>query len=215
MLPSDLSALIFDMDGLMVDSEPLWWSVERALAAEHGKEWSDALAQQCVGTGLPNTIATMRCELGIVIEVRQGVDWLVAEFIKRKAELELKPGCEELVAAARAAGVRTAVASSSTPELIDAVLNRFSMADQFDAVVSGESVPNPKPAPDIFVQTAKALGAPSSACVVLEDSLAGVQAGRAASMAVIAVPEREPETFSELTAHIAKDLFEARGMLAL
>ncbi len=199
----------------MVDSEPLWWSVERALAAEHGKEWSDTLAEQCVGTGLPNTIHTMRRELGIAIEVSEGVDWLVAEFINQLSELELKPGCAELMAAARAAGVRTAVASSSTPELIDAVLQRFSFRDQFDAIVSGESVPNPKPAPDIFLQTAKVLAVAHTSCVVLEDSLAGVQAARAAEIAVIAVPERDPKAFSGLTAHIATDLHEARRMLEL
>src|SRR5262245_41767202 len=91
--------LIFDMDGLMIDSEPLWWSVEKALAAAHGLVWTDEMAHSCIGRGLPNAIATMRERLGLPLSVEEGVAGLVDGFIARIAELRLKPGFTELGAA--------------------------------------------------------------------------------------------------------------------
>ena len=208
-------ALIFDMDGLMVDSEPLWWSVERALAAEHGKEWSDELALRCIGTGLPNTIHTIRAELGIDIGLEEGVTWLVDTFISRIAELELKPGLEELVAAAKARGLPLAVASSSTQRLVEASLGRFALGQHFQAVICGDMVEQLKPAPDIFLYAAAQLAVEPSDCLVLEDSIAGVRAAVAAGMQVIAVPELDGTAFAELTPHVLADLHQARALLGL
>lgn len=208
-------ALILDMDGLMVDSEPLWWSVERALAREHGHAWTDEMAEQCVGTGLPNTVRTLCRLLGIEMATDEGVAWLIDGFIARIDELALKPGCAELIVAARDASLPVALASSSPARLIDAVLGRFDLSSQLDAVVSGESVARPKPAPDIFLHTAKLLGVKHERAVVLEDSLAGVRAARAAAMPVIAVPEHDPEAFADLTTWVVADLHEARRLLGL
>jgi HAD superfamily hydrolase (TIGR01509 family) len=205
--------LIFDMDGLMVDSEPLWWRVEKALAREHDQSWSDELATHCVGKGLPYLIETMRRELGLPLSVNEGVAWLVEQFVARVDELQLKTGCVELIEAARTAQRTLAVASSSPQRLIDAVLARFQLAPPFDAIVSGEQVTHPKPAPDIFLRTAELLSTAPADCVVLEDSLAGVRAGRAAGMSVIAVPEHDPERFTELTPHVVHDLHQARRLL--
>jgi beta-phosphoglucomutase-like phosphatase (HAD superfamily) len=107
------------------------------------------------------------------------------------------------------------LASSSTRRLIDAVLDRFAFTPRFAAVASGESVTRLKPAPDIFLMAASMLGEAAGACVVLEDSRAGVEAARAAAMPVIAVPERDLEAFFALTPHVAVDLHEARAMLGL
>lgn len=212
MVPAD--ALIFDMDGLLIDSEPLWWRVEQQLAADHDQRWSDEMALSCVGTGLKNTIETMRRELGLDIGIDEGVAWLVDTFIRRRAELELKPGARELLAAAT--DKRIALASSSPTRLIDAVMERFDdIAPHFELLVSGEQVAHPKPAPDVFLFTADALGVAPAACVVLEDSLAGVRAGAAAGMQVIAVPEQHAERFAELTPYVVRDLHEARALLAL
>lgn len=199
----------------MVDSEPVWWMVERALAREHGHRWTDAMAESCVGTGLPNTIATMRRCFGITLGDAEGVAWLTRAFIARRAELELEPGCRALLDAAAAAGLPLAVASSSTAEIIAAVLDRFSLAARFAAVVSGEQVPKPKPAPDIFVRAAEKLGRTAGECVVLEDSRPGVRAAVAAAMRVIAVPERDVAAMAALTPHVAADLYQAAQMLGL
>lgn len=208
-------AIIFDMDGLMIDSEPLWWRVEKQLAGEHGKTWSDDLARECVGKGLPNVIVTMRRELGIDLEVDAGVAQLVATFIRRIDELELHRGCLELMDAADAASLPMAVASSSTMDLIEAVLSRFEITDRFAATVSGDSVAQAKPAPDIFLRASELLGVPPPSCVVLEDSLAGVRAAIAANIPVIAVPEFDVEQFGPLTDHVVDSLIEARALLGL
>jgi HAD superfamily hydrolase (TIGR01509 family) len=206
-------AIIFDMDGLMIDSEPLWWRVERQIAKEHGQTWTDELAHACVGKGLPNVIVTMQRELDIPLEVEPGVAQLVETFIARIDELELHRGCLELMAAADAAALPMAVASSSTMNLIRAVLARFEIADRFAATVSGDSVENAKPAPDIFLRAAELLDLPPAECVVLEDSIAGVRAANAAAIPVIAVPEFNVDQFGPLTDHVVDDLHAARALL--
>ncbi|MSP24982.1 MAG: HAD family phosphatase [Myxococcales bacterium] len=215
MIPKPVGALIFDMDGLMIDSEPLWWSVERALAELHGRPFHDELASRCIGTGLANAIITMREEIALPVSVEDGVRWLVATFLSRLDELALKPGFVELLNAASAASIPVAVASSSTHALISAVLARFSLSSRFDAVISGQDVIHQKPAPDIFLKAAATLRVEPQRAVVLEDALAGVRAAVAAGVAVIAVPEQRHDEFTSLTPYVVRDLFAARELLGL
>ncbi len=203
------------MDGLMIDSEPLWWRVEKQLANLHEKTWPDELARTCVGKGLPNVIVTMQREIDLELEVETGVRWLVASFIERIAELQLHKGCLDLMAAADKAAVPMAVASSSTRALIDAVLARFDIETRFHAIVSGDAVVNSKPAPDIFLRAAAMLEMAPADCLVFEDSLAGVKAANAAGIPVIAVPEFAAERFADLTPHVVQDLVEARTLVQL
>ena len=210
------NALIFDMDGLLIDSEPLWWSVEKQLAAEHGKVWTDEMAHACIGKGLPNAVNAIASNLAIDIETDAGVRYLVDKFIERKSELQLKAGARELIEKAQRGSVRLALASSSTKRLIAAVMDRFSdIAPAFAHLVSGEHVENSKPAPDIFLLAASRLGVAPDGCVVLEDSIAGVKAGVAAGMMTIAVPEFERASFDGLTPHILDDLHQAVTLLGL
>jgi beta-phosphoglucomutase-like phosphatase (HAD superfamily) len=107
------------------------------------------------------------------------------------------------------------VASSSAKPLVEATLARFGLRDRFAAVVTGSCVARPKPAPDIFLEAARRLGASPEACVVLEDSVAGVMAARAAGMRAIAVPEHDAQRFAGLADAVVADLHEARAMLRL
>jgi beta-phosphoglucomutase-like phosphatase (HAD superfamily) len=109
------------------------------------------------------------------------------------------------------------VASSSPLRLIQAVLRRFELTPRFRAVVSGESVPHPKPAPDVFLRAAAELGVAPARCAVFEDSLAGATAGRAAGMFVIAVPEGpwEGRGFEAVADVVARDLIEALASIRL
>ena len=95
------------------------------------------------------------------------------------------------------------------------MLVRFGLTDVFDAIVCGEAVSRPKPAPDIFLAAAARLGVPPGACVALEDSLAGVTAARVAGMRVIAVPERPDPGFARLADAVVANLHEARALLGL
>lgn len=212
---ADGRALIFDMDGLLVDSEPLWWRVEKAFATDHGGAWTDALARGCVGKGLPNVIATMNETFGWSLDVDGEAERLVDRFIASVDTLSLKDGATEILAAATEAKRARALASSSPLRLIRPVLERFELTAAFDVVSSGEEVERGKPAPDIFLLTAERLGVEPKDAVVFEDSFAGATAGKAAGMTVIAIPEDDPERFRQLTPHVVADLHQARPIVGL
>jgi sugar-phosphatase len=206
-------ALIFDMDGLMVDSEPLWFRMEREFARARGGDWPEALANACVGQGIARTLQTMQETFGFAVDLERDSATIVDMFLARLGELHLKSGLEDLLAAAQNHRIACAVASSSARRLVEATLARFGLRARFDAVVSGDCVACPKPAPDVFLEAARRLGAAPEACVVLEDSLAGVKGARAAGMRVIAVPEREPERFAALADAVVSDLHAARRIV--
>jgi sugar-phosphatase len=210
-------ALLLDMDGLMIDSEPLWFRVERAYARAHGADWTAAQAAANVGRGIPATLATMQATLGIAVDdPARDAEAIIDAFARQVGELELKRGCAELLAAARGR-VKLALASSSPRRLVDAVVARFALGDVLDAVVPGDAVARTKPAPDIFLAAASRVGVAPQGCVVLEDSLAGATAGRAAGMHVIAVPEgaREGRGFEAVADAVVGDLGEALALLDL
>ena len=206
-------ALLFDMDGLMVDSEPLWYDIERAFARDRGGDWTPELARACTGQGMANTLAVMHRELGFAVDGERDTALIVDTFIRRVADLVLKPGFEELFADCEAQRVPRALASSSPRRLVEAVVRRFGLGERFHAVVTGDHVAHPKPRPDIFLETARQLGAKPEDCVVLEDSMAGVRAARAAGMRVIAVPESHAESFLPLADAVVTDLHRARARL--
>jgi mannitol-1-/sugar-/sorbitol-6-/2-deoxyglucose-6-phosphatase len=208
-------ALLFDMDGLMVDSEPLWFDVERAFARERGGEWTAELARGCTGQGMTKTLAVMREQFGFPIDAARDTAIIVDTFIGRIRELALKPGFIELFQESEALGIPRALASSSPRRLVEATARRFELRERFDAVVSGDDVAHPKPRPDIFLEAARLLGVPPADCVVLEDSMAGARAGRAAGMRVIAVPESHGDAFLSMADAVVSDLHEARTKLAL
>ncbi len=209
-------ALLFDMDGLMVDSEPLWFEVEREFAAARGGVWTEEMATACIGQGLANTIRVMHASFGFPVDVARDSAVIVEMFRGRVGELTLKPGFDALLREARSFGVPSALASSSARRLVDATLARFGVREQFDAVVTGDCVAHPKPAPDIFLEAARRLGVTPDGCVVLEDSLAGVRAARAAAMHVIAVPEgTAPPEMTALADAVVSDLHAARALLSL
>ena len=205
-------ALLFDMDGLMVDSEPLWFHVQRAFAGARGGIWTPELAESCVGRGLVNAIRTMGEQFGFAVDLERDQADIIERFISHVATLELKAGFRELLAEARGR-VPIAVASSSARRLVEAVLAHFEITDAFGAIVSGDDVAEPKPMPDIFLKAASGLGVEPAGCVVFEDSLAGAIAGRAAGMKVIAVPERVEPKFAREADFVVNDLFEARRLI--
>ncbi len=209
-------ALVLDMDGLMVDSEPLWFQVERGFAAERGGDWTHELALRCIGRGTPYTLRTMGEIFGFTVDVARDTGEIMDAFVARIGELALKPGCLELLDAA-AGRLPLAVASSSPRRLILAVLDRFGLRPRFRAVVSGEEVLRPKPAPDIFLRAASELGVAPAGCAVFEDSLAGATAGHAAGMFVVAVPEGpwQDRGFEAVADRIAADLFAAGAAITL
>lgn len=202
------------MDGLMVDSEPLWFEVERAFARAHGGDWTPELAHNGIGKGLDHTLRTMHTAFGLPLDRAAHEAEIVDLFLSRAHTIAVKRGCREFLAAGRGV-VPLAAASSSVGRLVRGVLEGLGLAPSFDAIVSGDDVARPKPAPDIFLEAARRLGVDPGDCVVLEDSLAGATAAHAAGMKVIAVPERATPGIEAVATIVVVDLHEARANVTL
>ncbi len=209
-------AFLWDMDGLLIDSEPLWYLVERDFARRRGADFTKEQALENIGKGIAHTVHFMHRLFGFPVDVERDVEELIQTFMDRTAELTLKPGARELLDRTHGQ-YGLALASSSHRRLVEKTLDQFALQPTFGAIVSGQDVARPKPAPDLFLRAAELLGAPIGECVVLEDSVAGVTAGRAAGAIVIAVPEgsQEAARFAELADVVVADLFEAARWLGL
>ncbi len=183
------AAVIFDLDGVLVDSEPWWHEVRVAWAAAHGRTWTLDDSRACMGLNSRDWSDVMQRRLGLDIDLdeieRAIVEGLVARYAA--GAVTVVPGAP---AAARvlAADVPVAVASSAHSLVIRAGLRAAGLDDLFGVVVSSDDVATGKPAPDVYLEAARLLGADPARCVVVEDSLNGVLAGRAAGMRVVLVP---------------------------
>ncbi|HEV2375811.1 MAG TPA: HAD family phosphatase [Streptosporangiaceae bacterium] len=189
-------AVLFDMDGLLVDSEPLWFEVERSVMARLGGTWGEEDQRALLGGSLDRSVTYMLMKATEGNGARPGRTagpdevgrWLVegmAEEIARKG-LPLQPGASGLLAAVADAGLPHALVTSSQRLIMDAVLAATSV--KFPVTVCGEDVEHGKPAPDPYLRAATLLGAGPATCVALEDSPSGIAAAQAAGCAVIAVP---------------------------
>jgi len=206
-------ALVFDMDGLLVDSEPSWHHAERSFAKARGGDWTDEMALACTGHGIGRIIEMMGEKLGIKVDPERDVRELEDRFIEHIESLSLKVYAREFLEEARGA-LPIGLASSSPRRLIDATLARFGLSGHFLVTVSGQEVAQAKPFPDVYWRAASILGVDPSQCLALEDSKNGARAARAAGMTVIAVPELDMSGFEGIADVVVRDLKEARALVA-
>jgi len=187
---SRYSAAIFDMDGLLIDSEPLWQDAEIATYAPYDVPVTRALCRATAGRRIDEVLALWHERFDwqgpSVEEMAERVVEKVTALIMDKGEA--LPGVHETMGMLDQAGLRLAIASSSPPPLIEAVVEKLGLADLLELTHSGIHEARGKPDPAIFLSTAKKLGVTPQRCLVLEDAPAGVAAGKAAGMTVIAVP---------------------------
>lgn len=182
-----MEACVFDLDGVLVDSEPVWEEVRRAFVADHGGAWQPDTQSRLMGMSTPEWAAYLH-ELGVDLppeDIARGVvDQMAARY---RDEVPLMPGAVEAV---RRLSERTTLglASSSPRRLIDVVLDAAGLTESFAATVSTEEVPRGKPAPDGYLEAARRIGADPGGCVAVEDSSNGLRSAYAAGMRVIAVP---------------------------
>jgi HAD superfamily hydrolase (TIGR01509 family) len=187
-MSSDPAAVIFDLDGVLIDSEQLWNRAKLELVDAAGGQWRDEADRAMMGMSSPEWSRYLRDELGVSRELHEINRDVVARMeAMYREELPLLPGA---VAAVRALGREwtLGLASSSNRELIDLVLDVSGLAGEFTVTVSSEEVPRGKPAPDVYLEAARRLGIEPAACVAIEDSSNGLRAAVAARMRVIAVP---------------------------
>jgi HAD superfamily hydrolase (TIGR01509 family) len=181
-------AVIFDLDGLLIDSESVWDRARRDYVAEHGGRWREEATREMPGMSSVEWSRYVRERLGVdrpAQLISSEVARRVAELYER--ELPLVPGALDAVRRL-AARWRLGLASSSNREVIDQVLDRAGIEACFAATVSSEEVGAGKPAPDVYLETARRLQATPRACVAIEDSHNGILSARTAQMVVIAVP---------------------------
>ena len=185
-----LRAVLWDMDGLLVDTEPVWTVAEEELATELGGVWNAQLKASIVGTRLDVAVPTILEHYGHPTgpdDVARASAWLLGRMVELfDAEPVVLAGVRELLAELRSAGVPVALVSSSYRVLVDAVLRHE--LGPFVVTVAGDEVRHGKPHPEPYLTAAGRLGVAPAECVVIEDSVAGVLAGEAADCGVVAVP---------------------------
>jgi len=180
--------VIFDMDGVLIDSQPFHYNTDMAIIKAAGAQPVFADVERLAGVALRERCASYKRIYGLSPALDELIGMHVNMLMKTFRESDLGPigGIPELLAMLKNAGVKTAVASSSSLALIRLVLDKLRIAEFFDALITGEDVANSKPEPDIFLAAAKALGSPPESCAVVEDSANGVLAAKRAGMYCIA-----------------------------
>jgi HAD superfamily hydrolase (TIGR01509 family) len=182
-----LAAVLFDNDGLTLDTEPAWTRAEVVLFERHGSTFTPEHKRELLGSAPIDAAVKLERMLGrpgdeLNVELYE----LVLEEVA--AGVEPMPGVVELLAALRAAGIPVGLVSNSRRGFVERGLRAAGLDDAFGVIVTAEEVARPKPAPDAYVAAAVALGAAPGECAVLEDSPTGLAAGRAAGALTIGVP---------------------------
>lgn len=180
-----MEAFIFDMDGVIIDSEPLHSRVKMETFAHFGLPFDEGdLAQYMGRTSVDIFSDVLKKEHRTDVSVQEIVNYKHAHYLELAVggALEAIPGSLELIARLRAAGVPLALATSSWRRVVDAVLVQFGLTDTFQSVISGSELPKSKPDPAIYRLSAEALDVSPCDCVVLEDTAAGVAAAKGAGM---------------------------------
>jgi HAD superfamily hydrolase (TIGR01509 family) len=184
------AAVIFDNDGLTLDTEHTWTRAEAALYARYGVRFTLDHKREMLGTSGAKSALLMEGHLGQPgrgRELQRELRTLVHDELDG-AGVTPMPGARELIAALREREIPLGLATNSGREFATRALRGAGLLERFDAVVSAEDVARPKPAPDVYLAAAAALGAEPGECVALEDSETGVAAARAAGMTVVGVP---------------------------
>ena len=183
-----IEAVVFDLDGVLVESEKAWDEVREQLVRERGGRWHDRAQRDMMGMSSPEWSRYLHDELGLA----DPPEALSTEVVRRmearyREHLPALPGAREAVERA-ATRWPLGLASSSNRELIDLVLELLSVADLFKATVSSEEVARGKPAPDVYLEAARRLNVDPHRAAAIEDSHNGIRAAKAAGMRVIAIP---------------------------
>ncbi len=202
-----IEAVVFDLDGIIVDSEHVWDDVRQELAEERGGRWHDRASRDMMGMSSPEWSRYMHDVIGLA----ESPEEINAEVVRRmeagyRERLPLIPGAVEAVERL-AARWPLGLASSSNRELIDLALESSGLGRLFAATVSSEEVARGKPAPDVYLEAARRLGVPPGRCAAIEDSENGILSAKAAGMRVLAIPNPQfppaPEALAEADAVLA------------
>ena len=211
-----IKALIFDMDGLLVDSEPFAEAAMRSFLGRYGHVLSDDVSIRLLGRRVPEAIQIVAEHYGLVDDRSELISlYNEIRLAAIRGNLRPLPGAAEIIAFGRDHGLSLALATSNTREHVDFSLMETALSNLFDAEATGEEVERGKPEPDIFLLAAGRLGIEPEYCVVLEDSAAGVAAAKAAGMRAIWIPQARSEGLQQALHPdvTVPDLLQAIGWL--
>lgn len=208
---------IFDMDGVLVDSERLYMRFWQEACAFNGFEMTGEMALSLRSNSPETAIPKFRMWFGESADyygIRELRRKLMAEYID-KSGVDLKPGAQEIIEYLKQKGIKTALATASPVKRARHYLEPHGLFDKLDAVVSGTSVPRSKPAPDIYLAAAGLLGIPPHECIAVEDSPAGVVSAKTAGCFTVMVPDLTPpdHTIAEYIDFLANDLTDIKQLI--
>lgn len=188
MSTSDLAAVLWDMDGTLVDTEPYWMAAETPLVERFGGTWSHEQALSLVGRGLEDSARIFQ-EAGVRMSIEDIVDYLTDDVMGQLATkgVPFRPGAQELLSSLRDAGIKTALVTMSLRRMAQTVVDLIEF-DAFDVIIAGDDSTRPKPFPDPYLQACAALGVQPEQTVAIEDSPTGLRSAVAAGCATIGVP---------------------------
>ncbi|MBR0456901.1 MAG: HAD family phosphatase [Firmicutes bacterium] len=211
--------IIFDMDGVVFDTERLYYECYISAAEQLGLADIEEVINKCFGMTVEETDKMLIAHYGDCIPLEE-FDRLSYEFYRKRCDeygVPLKKGVVELLTFLKECGVRVALASSTEMGIVERQLRSAGLLDYFDVIVSGDMVDNSKPSPDIFLLTAQKLQTDIADCIVVEDSFNGVRAAHAAGATVFMVPDllQPTEEIQALTDKVFASLIEVQEYLLL
>lgn len=184
-----ISHVIFDLDGLLIDSEPLWKIAEQKALAEYNTVWRLEIAHQHIGVRIDEAAVIMVKGYQMEVAAKELAARVMAHMLEQISQnLTVMSGAGEAIQKFHEAGLSLAIASSSSEDYIQAVLHQMGWTPFIDTVASAYNVPRGKPAPDVYLEATRILGTKSSHCLAFEDSVNGAKAAQAAQLRVCAIP---------------------------
>ena len=190
-MPQPLRAVIFDLDGILADSEPWWNEIDSKLLAEYGVIYRGEYHREVLGVSYRLAVEFYKKAFGLsasIEELMRRRGEIATEFFANR--VGLFPSTKRTLERLRDMKVRLAIATSSVSASARPFLDRHGLTPFFDGIVTGDEIERGKPDPDIYLRAAKKLGIGADACLVIEDALSGITAGKAAGMRVAAIPDR-------------------------
>jgi HAD superfamily hydrolase (TIGR01509 family) len=211
-MPQPFRAVIFDLDGVLADSEPWWNEIDKKLLGEYGVVYRGEYHRNVLGVSYQLAVEFYKKAFGLTApteELMRRRGEIAAEFFANR--IGLFPSTKATLEELRQMNLHLAVATSSVSASARPFLDRYQLTAFFDVIVTGDEIERGKPHPDIYLRAAEKLGVPATECLVIEDALSGIAAGKAAEMRVAAIPDTrfvDAREYEKEANYLLRDLSE-------